>query len=147
MMTADEFLRQIKTYDTLIDCKCAELQSLYDLVTRITSTTDKEVVQTSGANDKVGMTVAKIVDLQNEINEVVDEYVDIKRYCISVIEMLRDRPLRYSILHMHFVQYKGYTEIAAETNYSYKWIMDEKKAALRQVERIINSPGSFVREG
>ena len=137
MMTADEFLQQIKTYDTLVNCKLEELQRLYDLVTQITSATDKEVVQTSGASDKVGKTVAKIIDLQNEINDTVDEYVDIRRHCIKVIEML-ENPLQYKVIHMHYVQYKTYADIEREINYSYPWIMDVRKAALKEIERIIN---------
>lgn len=136
-MTAEEFLKQIEKFDNLIDCKLSELYRYKCLATSVTVPTDREAVQTSGVSDKVGNMVAKIVDLENEIDTMIDEYIDTRKKCINVIEMLKD-PLQYAIIHKHYVQYKAYTEIAAEENYSYVWVMTVKDKALKEIERIIN---------
>ncbi len=144
-MTADEFLKQIERADTLIDSKLSELYRLRCLVTSITVPTDREAIQTSGVSDKVGNTVAKIVDLENEIDDMIDEYIDTRNKCIRVIEQLTD-PLQYAIIHKRYVQYKSYAEIEDETNYSHQWIMEVRRKALREIDRIINSPNANVRE-
>lgn len=137
MMTADEFLKQIERADTLIDSKLSELYRLRCLATSVTVPTDREAVQTSGVSDKVGSIVAKIVDLENEIDEMIDRYIDIRNKCIGVIEMLSNS-LEYKIIHMHYVQYKTYTEIEEELNYSHTWVMEVRREALKKIERIIN---------
>lgn len=136
-MNAEEFLEQIERADTLIDSKLSELYRLRCLVTSITVPTDREAIQTSGVSDKVGNIVAKIVDLENEINDMIDVYIDTRNKCIGVIEMLT-HPLQYKIIHMHYVQYKSYAKIEEELNYSHTWVMECRKEALKQIERIIN---------
>lgn len=135
-MTADEFLRQIEKADKIIDNKLYEVQRLRLLAVSTTVPTDREAVQTSGVSDKVGNIVAKIVDLEEEINELIDNYIDIQRHCIGVIESL-ENPLHYTVLHKHYVQYKSFAEIAEEEHYSYDGIMKVKRKALEQVDAIL----------
>ena len=119
-MTAIKFLEQIERADRTIDSKLSEIYKLRCLATSVTVPTDREAVQTSGVSDKVGNIVAKIVDLENEINSLIDEYIDIRQNCIEVIESISD-PLRYTVIHKHYVQYKSFVEIAEEENYTYSF--------------------------
>lgn len=136
-MTADEFLKQIERADTLIDSKLSELYRLRCLATSVTVPTDREAVQTSGVSDKVGSIVAKIIDLENEIDDMLDGYIDTRNKCIGVIEMLTNS-LQYKVIHMHYVQYKTYSEIEEELNYSHTWVMEVRRDALKNIEEIIN---------
>lgn len=145
-MTADEFLKQIERADTMIDGKLSELYRLRCLATSVTVPTDREAVQSSGVSDKVGNIVAKIVDLENEIDEMIDEYIDVRNKCIGVIERL-SIPLQYKIIHMHYVQYKSYAQIEEELNYSHAWVMECRKEALSNIERMINASAACVCEG
>lgn len=140
-MTADEFLKQIERADKLISNKLYEVQRLRLLAMSTTVPTDREAVQTSGVSDKVGNIVAKIVDLESEINDLIDEYVDLQRFCIGVIESL-ESPLQYTVLHKHYVQYKSFAEIAEEEHYSYDGIMKVKRKALEQVDVILKEKSS-----
>jgi hypothetical protein len=135
-MNADEFLKQIERADKVISNKLYEVQRLRVLAVSTTVPTDREVVQTSGVSDKVGNIVAKIIDLENEINELIDEYVDLQRLCISIIESVKN-PVQYTVLHKHYVQYKSFAEIAEEEHYSYDGIMKVKRKALEQVDAIL----------
>lgn len=136
-MTAEEFLEQIERADRVIDNKLSEVYRLRCLATSVTVPTDREAIQTSGVSDKVGSIVAKIIDLENEINDLIDEYIDIRQSCIKVIESLPDS-LMYAIIHKHYVQYKTFVEIAEEENYTYQWILRVHNKALKEISEIIN---------
>ncbi len=136
-MTAVKFLEQIERADKTIDNKLSEVYRLRCLATSITVPTDREAVQTSGVSDKVGNIVAKIVDLEDEIDGLIDEYIDVRQSCIKVIESLPDT-LQYTVIHKHYVQYKSFVEIAEEENYTYQWILRVHNKALSKIEEIIN---------
>ena len=136
-MTADEFLRRIETYDSLVEGKINEREKLWLLATKITVPTDREAIQTSGISDKVGNIGAKLADLERELDDIIDEFIDIQRECISVIEQLADIPIEYNIIHKHYVLYKSFAEISQEENYSYDGIIKAKNRALRRVDAIL----------
>ena len=133
-MTADEFLQQIEIYDSLVDAKISERDKLWELATKVTVPTDREAIQTSGASDKVGNIAAKLADIDRELNEIIDTYIDIKNECIRVIEQLSDKPVEYRVIHKHYVQYKSFVEIEQEEGYSYQGIMKIKERALKRIE-------------
>ena len=135
-MTAVKFLEQIERADRTIDNKLGEIYRLRCLATSVTVPTDREAVQTSGVSDKVGNIVAKIIDLENEIDSMIDEYIDIRQNCIEVIESISD-PLRYTVIHKHYVQYKSFVEIAEEENYTYQWVLRVHNKALGEIEEIL----------
>lgn len=133
-MTADEFLQRIEIYDSLVDAKISERDKLWELATKITVPTDREAIQTSGVSDKVGNIGAKLADVERELDEIIDEYIDIQRECIKLIERLADKPIEYKVIHKHYVLYKTLVEIEREENYSYDGIMRIKKRALQRIE-------------
>ena len=134
---AQKYLEQIAKDDKIIQNKFVEVYQLRCLAESITAPMGTEPVQTSGVTDKVGNIAAKIVDLENEINELIDRYIDDKQERIKVIEQI-DNPLQYSILHKYYVQGKKIAEIAAEEHYSDVHIIRQHKKALQKVQNIIN---------
>lgn len=136
-MTADEFLHQIEMYDSLVDAKIGERDKLWELATKITVPTDKEAIQTSGVSDKVGNIAAKLADVERELDAIIDEYLDIKKECISFIEELADKPIEYRVIHKHYVQYKTFVEIEQEEGYSYQGIIKIKERALKRIEEFL----------
>ena len=144
-MTADEFLQQIEMYDSLVDAKIGERDKLWELATKITVPTDKEAIQTSGVSDKVGNIAAKLADIDRELNEIIDEYIDIKNECISFIEKLADKPIEYRVIHKHYVQYKTFVEIEQEEGYSYQGIMKIKERALKRIEDFLQEKDEHLK--
>lgn len=136
-MTADEFLRRIEIYDTLIEGKLNEREKLWLLATKITVPTDREAIQTSGVSDKVGNIAAKLADIERELDDAIDEFIDVQKECVSVIEKLADTPIDYTIIHKHYVLYKSFAEISQEENYSYDGIIKAKNRALRRIDAIL----------
>lgn len=144
-MTADEFLRQIETYDSLVDGKISERDKLWELATKITVPTDREAIQTSGVSDKVGNIAAKLADVEKELDEIIDEYIDIKNECIAVIEKLADKPVEYKVIHKHYVLYKSFVEIEQEEGYSYQGIMKIKERALSRIEGFLREKDEMLK--
>lgn len=140
-MTAEFFLKQIERADRAINNKLSEIYKLRQLATSIAVPIDREVVQTSGVSDRVGNIVAKIIDLEKEVNLLVDEYINIRQSCIKVIELLQD-PLQYSVIHKHYVQYKTFAEIANEEHYTYQWILKVHSRALDNITKILEEKSS-----
>ncbi len=136
-MTAKEHLQQIRILDTRINNKLVERFQLDCLRTNITSSLSSEPRGSGGVTDKVGNITAKLIDLEEQINRMVDEFVNQKQECISFIEKIPD-PLLYTVLHKHYVQYKSLSEIAVEEAYSYQYMLEIHKKALKAYENLLN---------
>ena len=120
MSEAKEYLEQIKWYDVLIDSKLEELATLNSVVKRITP-----VMNTTGGGsgtgnqDRLGDTIAKIVDLQEEINRDVDMFVDMKREVYALLKKIKN-PDHYLVLHKRYVQYESLERITIEMGYTHR---------------------------
>lgn len=129
-----EYLEYIEKADALIKNKCVEVYQLRCLATSITAPTDSESIQTSGVTDRVGNIVPKIVMLEKEINQLIDEFVDEKARRIQLIEML-ESTIEYDVIHKKYVQYKKLTEIAIEKGYAYQSIVEIHGKALNHLSK------------
>ena len=110
-MTTDKYLSQINRCDHVIKNKMSEIQKLSNMATSI-SVSPKEVdVQSSGDPDKMGSAVAKIADLQNEIKELVCEFVDKRRVIIGQIDSMENTDV-YIVLYAHYVDNKDWNLIS-----------------------------------
>lgn len=114
-MTPKEYLEQIKKLDCLIENKLSEKQSVYDMVTNVTATMTG-MPHAPGVSDKIGNGVSKLIDLEHEIDELIDKYVDKKREVQNIIVQLPAN--QYHVLYKHYFEYKTHEQIAEETHYS-----------------------------
>ncbi len=110
-MNAKQYLDQIGQKDRQINNKIKELAGLRELSTNITAQSDSERVQSSISGDKTCDIVAKIVDMQNEINWLIDEFVDLRQEVIRTIENLAGT-YEYDVLHKRYVQFMTFDAIA-----------------------------------
>ena len=72
-LNAKEYLNQIRDLDTLIDVKCKTRAQLEIKAQQVSSPELKERVLSSGTSG-FAQTVDKIVDLDNEISQQIDDY-------------------------------------------------------------------------
>jgi DNA-directed RNA polymerase specialized sigma24 family protein len=79
--------------------------------------------------------VGKIVDMEAEIDSLVDRLIDAKREVIHTIEQLKS-PLQYDVLHMHYIQFLSFQEIADKYACSYDSVKQAHKRAVRNVRLI-----------
>lgn len=133
---AKAYLKQIRLYDTHIQTKLEELSQLKASITKITTTLKADVVSSSGSQDKLGDAVAKIVDLQNEINADIDRFVDAKKEVSSVLEKMDD-PDQLQVLERRYVLFETFEQIAYEMNMTYRNVCYIHGKALLSVKAIL----------
>ncbi len=132
-MTAKEYLNRYRTLNSYIDCKLEEVAHLRDLATRLTPT--KMFDHNGNTTDKVGRTVAKIVDLEREIDREVDELVEMRKEIEETISKIEDERFK-TLLTMRYINGYKWEKIALEMHYSYSSITYYlHPRALREVEK------------
>ena len=135
-MTAKEYLRQIRSCDRTITNKLEEVTKLNELMLNVTSAWKSDVVQSGGSGDKLGDTVAKIIDLQKEINEEIDRLVDLRREVMATIDKVEESDLR-DILYRRYLRFESWEEIAVGTAYTYRHVLRLHGIALKKVSEIM----------
>lgn len=133
---AQEFLRQIELCDTHISNKLEELDRLNDLARKITTSLSMAPAHGSGNQDKLGNAVAKIVDLEREINAEIDHYVDKKTEVKRVLEKIKN-PDQLKVLSKHYLLFETLEQIACEMGYSYRNICYIHGRGLQAVSEIL----------
>ena len=114
-MTAKEYLRRYRDLNAHIDSKLDEISHLRDVATRLSPTA---MFNNNGdITDKVGRTAAKIVDLQAEIAEEVNEIVKIRAEIEQTIAAVSDADCRL-LLSLRYINGYSWRRIAAKMSYT-----------------------------
>ena len=134
-MDTKQYLSQIERLDKMIQNKLSEIYQLKTMACSVTVSNEKERVQTSSDNDRLGSTVAKIVDLEKETDMLVDRFIDKRSHIISQIDGL-DNIDYYHVLSMRYVARNTFEEIAKKTNWSIRKVFSIHGDALKEFERL-----------
>lgn len=134
-MKTQDYLKQIERLDRMIQNKLSEICQLRHMATSITIPPKEVNVQTSSDKDRVGTAVAKIVDMENETNKLVDEYIDKRKAIINQIDYIEDANM-YHVLHEKYVMRKDLSTIAVEMGYSFKQVCRIHGKALNEFEKL-----------
>lgn len=124
-MTGKDYLSQIKMLNRKINNKISELENLKSMTTGTGLKLNADKVQTSISQDKMGDLVCKIIDLQAEINDEIDNLIDLKQEIIRTIESINN-PKIYDVLYMYYVEEKKWSEICDKTGFSQSWCAELK---------------------
>ena len=136
-MKAKEYLLRIGLLDQKIENKQLQLDSLYALAQSVTIQPKEVDVQTSGDPDKLGSTVAKIVDLQDELNRDIDRYVDMKLEAIRLLNRM-ESPKYANILIRRYINYEEWQEIADVLGISRQAVDKKHGLALIDFQKILD---------
>ena len=131
-----EYLLQVKLYDAHINNKLEELARLKALATKITSAWRQEAVSGGGSGDRLGDTVVRIADMQNEINTAINAYIDKKKEVKRIIEQVRN-PDQLSVLLKCYILHETLEQVACDMGYSYRNVCYIHGRALQAVAEII----------
>lgn len=131
-----EYLLQVKLCDAHINNKLEELAQLKALATKVTSTLKQDAVSGGGFGDKVGDVVSRIIDMQNEINAAIDEYIDKKKEVKRIIEQVTN-PDQLNVLLKCYILHESLEQIACEMGYSYRNICYIHGRALQAVAAVM----------
>lgn len=133
-METKEYLQQIGRYDRLINNKLVELAQYRSMACSVSAVQNDERVQSSPSYDTMDKIVSKIEQMENEIDMLVDRYIDNKRIIISQIDSMSDE-MTYQILFSRYVEQKTFEKMAIEMNYCYKQIIRRHGKALQEFEQ------------
>lgn len=134
---AKEFLQQVRLCDMHINEKLEEKERLKELTTKITSAWKDDVsVSGSGSQDKIGDAIARIVDLEAEIDRAVDKFVDTKKEVSEIIDKIQN-PDQVSVLYKRYFQFKTWEQIACEMHMTYRNVCYVHGRALQTVEVLL----------
>lgn len=131
-----EYLLQVKLCDAHINNKLEELAQLKALATKVTSTLKQDAVSGGGFGDKVGDVVSRIIDMQNEINAAIDEYIDKKKEVKRIIEQVTN-PDQLNVLLKCYILHESLEQVACEMGYSYRNICYIHGRALQAVAAVM----------
>lgn len=135
-MTAKEYLKRAWNVDQRINSKLHQLYSLKDMATKATSTLGTEPVSGTRNVQRMADTIDNIVALENEINDDIDRLVDLKRDVIKTISKVQDTNC-LTLLELRYLSFKSWDDIAAEMNYTSRWVHIMHSKALAAVEKIL----------
>ena len=135
-MTAKEYLNRAWNVDQRINSKLHQLDSLKDMATKATSTLGTEPVSGTRNVQRMADTIDNIVALENEINDDIDRLVDLKRDVIKTISKVKDTNC-LTLLELRYLSFKSWDDIAAEMNYTSRWVHIMHSKALAAVEKIL----------
>lgn len=119
----------------MIENKLDEICRLREMAVTISANLDKDIVQTSSAHDKIGDSVAQIVDLENETNAIVSELADKKRTIVNQIDSMANDD-HYEILTYKYVQKLEFREIFLKMKISERKMYTVYRQALKEFERL-----------
>lgn len=134
-MTAKEYLSEVQTFQTIIEQKQEALKQIRESVTTVHSLQyDREKVQESKQTDRIGETVAKIVDLEKEVENDIIRLICKKHEVIKQIHALDN--IRYiQLLFKRYIEFKRFQTIAEEMDLTDQYIKEIHPKALKAFEK------------
>ena len=131
-MTAKEYLNQAYWLDRRIDSKLMLLENLKDMATKTTSIMSDEVVSHTRNVHRMQDIIAKIADMEDEINADIDALVDLKREIGACIRDVAN-PEYQILLEQRYQCFQSWGQIADSMGYSINNIYRMHSKALEEV--------------
>lgn len=136
MDDATKYLQQAALCNAHINNLLEDAQRLRELMRQITATLKPDVVSRSSNQDKIAEAVAKLVDLESEINAAVDSYIDKRNEIASTIAKITV-PKQVAVLHKLYLEEKTWPKIAEEMHMSERNAQYIHGRALQSVRRVL----------
>lgn len=132
-MTAKEYLNQAYWLDRRIDSKLEQLSALRGLATKTTSVMSDDVVSHTRNVHSMQDVIAKIVDMQAEINSDIDRLVDLKSEIMHTIKTVKN-PEHQTLLELRYLCFKSWDDVAEDMGYNIRHIYRLHDEAVEQVD-------------
>jgi len=131
-MKAKYYLGQAYRIDQRINSKLEQIASLRELATKATSTLSDAPRSSSPNLKPMEVIIAKMMDLEAEINNDIDTLVDLKKELVAVIKNV-DNPEFQTLLELRYLCFKTWEQIAVSMGYSLQHIFRLHDRALNEV--------------
>ena len=133
-MKTKDYLSQVSRLNKMINNKLSEIYQLRELSVSISAVGNDEKVQTSPNFDKIGTAIAKIDELENNLDKMIDEYLVKRERIIAQIDTMEEESV-YQILFSRYIEKKTFEKIATEMEYSWRQMVRLHGKALQQFEK------------
>lgn len=133
-MKTKDYLSQVSRLNKMINNKLSEISQLRELSISISAIGNDEKVQTSPNFDKIGTAIAKIDELESNLDKMIDEYLVKRERIIAQIDTMEEESV-YQILFSRYIEKKTFEKIATEMKYSWRQIVRLHGKALQQFEK------------
>ena len=120
-MSTKDYLSQAYRIDQRINSKLAQVMSLRDLLSKATGTLSGAPKAATPNPHSMEDTIAKMVDLENEINEDIDALVDLKAEIMRRIKRVENTEYQ-TILELRYLCFKRWEVIAVELGYDLRYL-------------------------
>ena len=137
-MDTKQYLSQISHMDKMINKKLVEISQLRELSVSISAVANEERVQTTPDPDRIGVNLSKIMDMEKEVDDMIDRFVDLKKEILQIINMIENSKYK-KILFEKYFKYKSIYKIAEELEMTDRGCKKAHKRALEEFEKIINT--------
>lgn len=138
-MNAKQYLRRIRFLDKTINAKLEQIMVHRSLAAKVTSALQECPQFRSGYHeDRLANIVAKIVDLEEQLQKDLEEYINLKKKVIMQINSMEDGRLKLVLYHRYLNQ-KTWEDIACDLNCSTQWVHALHGQALREFEKILEA--------
>ena len=131
-MSTKDYLSQAYRIDQRINSKLAQVMSLRDLLGKATGTLSGAPKSATPNPHSMEDTIAKMVDLENEINEDIDALVDLKAEIMRRIKRVENTDYQ-TILELRYLCFKRWEEVSVELGYSMQHLFRLHDEALEAV--------------
>lgn len=132
-MNIKELLNSHYETNHAIESKLEQLAELKSLASKVTVSTFSESHSKGTHSDRVGRTTARIIDLENEINDEIDRLVDIKMKIRATISSLSDMNSRI-ILERRYILNESWERISEKMGYSPRHVIRMHNKAIDILE-------------
>jgi len=131
-MSTKDYLSQAYRIDQRINSKLAQVMSLRDLLGKATGTLSGAPKAATPNPHSMEDTIAKMVDLENEINDDIDALVDLKAEIMRRIKRVENTEYQ-TILELRYLCFKRWEEIAVDMGYSLRRVYELHDCALEEI--------------
>ena len=131
-MSTKDYLSQAYRIDQRINSKLAQVMSLRDLLGKATGTLSGAPKAATPNPHSMEDTIARMVDLENEINDDIDALVDLKAEIMRRIKSVENTEYQ-TILELRYLCFKRWEEVSVELGYSMQHLFRLHDEALETV--------------
>jgi hypothetical protein len=129
-MSIKEYLSQAYHVDQRINSKIEQITSLRALATKANSTITDMPKNATRNFHKMEENVAKMIDLEFEMNEDITNLLDLKQDIFGIIKKLSN-PEHKTILELRYLGFKQWEQIAETLGYNLRYLYKLHNDALR----------------
>ncbi|MGI5964199.1 MAG: hypothetical protein ACOX7N_10970 [Lawsonibacter sp.] len=132
-MTVKEYLGQAYRLDQRINSKLEQVASLTELARKATTTLTGMPKNPNRNTSMVADAIAKIVDLQAEINRDIDLLVDLKCDMVRIIKSVGNAEYQ-TLLELRYLCFKSWEQIAVDMGYNVRHVYRIHGEAVKNIK-------------